>query len=271
MLATNSIAPRAFRLAVILALFVPAAARSEEGELQPTTEFGITITPDNLYDAIQETQDFWPPVRAYVAGPHFTVADPSVRREASAFIARVNDHLHDRLFGEDEATALDLMDYLAARLRVYELYRQLRSVLADDALLVTLKNQWEADIRELNVLAEDERIARYDEVIASMRDAMTARGIDGAKLQQATDGWKIMALAIHRMNTTGAGRQMLFFEQQVKSSDRAQAELIRSVVATSDWAQITKSKTTSLNRDDFIAAWEQRTEYEAKAADAVRR
>lgn len=246
---------------MLLALGSSAGLRAQE--LQPTTEFGLTITPEQLYDAIQETQDFWPPVRAHIAGEEFTVADLETRRQAAEFIADVNDHLHDRLFGDDEAVAMDLMTYLGARLRVFEFYRQLRAAVADDAAMVELKTRWERRLREINELPETERAAQYDDLVASIDTEMQSLEVPDERRAAALPLWQVQVQAIARMNTTGAGRQMLVFEQQVKHSDSALADLIRQVVSSSDWAQITKTKQTSLLRDDFLAAWQTLAEYEA--------
>ena len=247
---------------ILLAVCTSNSLRAQD--LEPTTEFGLTITPNHLYDAIQETQDFWPPVRAHLAGDQFTVADQETRRKAAQFIAKVNDHLHDRLFGDDEAMAMDLMDYLGARLRVFELYRQLRATVEDDAALVELKTRWERRLRELNELPEAGRAAQHDDLVAYIATEMETLGVELPRQTPALEIWKTQAQAIARMNTTGAGRQMLVFEQQVRNSDRELADLIRLVVSTADWAQITKTKTTSLLRDDFVQAWQQLSQFEAE-------
>src|SRR4051812_20433580 len=50
-------ATAAFAALVVLVASTSAFAQ----DIPTTTEFGITITSDNLTDAIQETQDFWGP------------------------------------------------------------------------------------------------------------------------------------------------------------------------------------------------------------------
>lgn len=259
----RNLVPRTLTLSLVIVLVALANSPSRAQDLEPTTEFGLTITPNHLYDAIQETQDFWPPVRAHLSGDSFVVADLETRQQAADFIGKVNDHLHDRLFGDDEATAIDLMDYLAARLRVFELYRQLRAAVSNDSAMTELKTRWERRLREINELPEAERAAQHDELIAYIGTEMESLGLPAERRTAALKVWQVQVQAIARMNTTGAGRQMLVFEQQVKHSEPALADLIRLVVATADWAQITKTKTTSLLREDFIEAWHELAQYEA--------
>lgn len=243
-------------LAVSLTLLVVCAAplRAEE-ELQPTTEWGITITPEQLYDAIQETSDFWPPVRAHLTSEGFSGGDEASRRYAADFIARVNSHFHDRLFGDDEQAALDLFDYLAARLRQFELYRQLRGQINDDALLVDLKAEWERDLRDAHGVPEAARAQRLVELVAEQKRDMTAAGLAPEVIDEAGGTWDRVAQATLRMHSTAAGQAMIRFEKEAKQARLDDAQLIRSVVAAHDWAQITKPAGAMLQRADFQRAW----------------
>ena len=67
---------------LLLAAMLVIASRSyaDEDELQPTTEFGITIVADQIYDAIQETQDFWSPVRHQIVNAPYIGADDATRK-----------------------------------------------------------------------------------------------------------------------------------------------------------------------------------------------
>lgn len=237
-------------------LLLAGRALASESEIQATTEFGITIAPDQVYDAIEESSDFWPPVGRHVAGADFQVADAARRREAADFIAEVNQALHDRLFGDDEAAAADLLVYLQARLRVIACYRQLREALADDAALVALKDHWEDQSRQLYLIPQPTRAVLALERPNLMRDEMQRIGLPAERIEAALPVWKRLSACEAKRNNTAAGRAMLDYERRVMSGDLDQAELIRRVVAAAEWSLIVKPAGRIATKRDFLRAWD---------------
>ena len=240
-------------LASAVLLFVGVCASKGEEAIQTTTEFGITITPEAIYDAIQETGDFWPAVRSYLTDEECSLDEPAVCRQAAAVIKRVNRYLYDRLFGGDDESAYDLIDYVAARLRANLVYRRMRDTLQDDAALVRTKAHWEQTHRLRRQLPGD-RAKDVEDVVTKMRDVMQSLGIDSDRVDEALLQWECLAQIENRRDSTGTGRQMLEFEKEIIEGDQNLAELMGSILAASDWAQITKSEKHLVKRRDFIEA-----------------
>jgi hypothetical protein len=246
---------RSWMTICVAAIWGSACAAHAQEDLAATTELGITITPDQMYDAIQETQDFWPPVRHYIASDQFPLGTEATRRQASDFFKGVNDGLHDRLFGEDEAAALDLFDYLAARLRYFELYRQLRAALDDDHRLVALKADWEGQLREIGDLDPQARNTRIHESVDQMVAQVRSQPVELAQVAAVGEAWHNIAAAYIRMNETAAGQMMIGFENDAKAYPEELGLVIRAVVQAQDWAQVVKPAGKLLRRADFEAAW----------------
>lgn len=248
--------PRHVCLLLVALLAVAARSYAEEDELQPTTEFGITIVADQIYDAIQETQDFWAPVRHQIVNAAYIGADDATRKQTAAFFKRVNDQLHDRMFGGDEEQALDLIDYLSTRLRVFHCYRRLRATVADDTVFVALKHSWDRGLRDANTLDAAARAAAIEQLVAQLDAQMRAASLATEKVEQAVALWQTVGSATGRLNATEAGAMMLGFERDAKASEERVAELIRTVADTADWALIAKDEKTLLKGSDFARAWQ---------------
>jgi hypothetical protein len=248
---------RSFLAAVAVLLGLSSGVYAQDDELQPTTEFGITIVADQIYDAIQETQDFWSPVRQQIVTAPYIGGDDATRQQAAAFFKRVNDQLHDRMFGGDEDQALDLIDYLSTRLRVFQLYRQLRTIVADDGAFVTLKQSWDKGLREANSLDAAARPAAIDALVEQLGREMQSVSLSASQVEQAIPQWRTVGQATRRLNVTGAGAMMLGFERDAKAADSRVAELIRAVADTADWALITKPEKKLLKGSDFARAWQE--------------
>ena len=240
---------------ILTALTVPAW--SQDDELKPTTEFGITIQPDQIYDAIQETQDFWSPVRHQIVNAPYIGGDATTRQQTAEFFKHVNNQLHDRMFGGDEAQALDLIDYLSTRLRVFSCYRDLRAIVADDVTFVDLKASWDKGLREANTLGPDARATAIAALVKQLETEMRSAQLEPAQIEKALPVWKTVGDASARLNATGAGQMMLGFERDAKSKDVRVGELIRSVANTADWALISKSEQKLLKGSDFARAWQE--------------
>lgn len=239
----------------ILAFGSAGPLAADEEILATTTEFGITITPTQIYDAIQQSQDFWTPVRHHIASERFAEGEPAVRRQAADFIAKVNNRLADRLFSDDEAAAVDLIDYITTRLRLIAVYRQLRSTIGNDELVLSVKCHWDQELRDLCALAPDRQAARILDSNVEMNRLFAQAGLSEDKVARCVELWQTAAQVTLRLNQTAAGQMMVEFQREVEALDPPLATLIYDVVVTADWAEITRPDGTMLNRAHFERAW----------------
>ena len=249
-------------------VLVATTVAPAQDDRQPTTEWGITITPDQLDDAIQETQDFWGPVKKHIASGDFAAATPETRQQAVAFLKRVHDELYQRLFERDEATAQDLLDYVGLRLRKFVLYRQLRETMGDDAAFVGLWERWERAQRDIHSLPEADRAPRVKATLALLPDDMSAAGMSAEKIDQAMKIWEFQAQCMSRMAKNEAGKTMLAFDRETKKAEPQLGELVRAISAASDWTLITKNGKKSVTKADFIKAWEELAQLKSRGRTA---
>lgn len=250
----------------LLAIAFTSALLQSAGaqQVNDTTLFGVTITQDQIAQAIEETQEFWPGVKKHIVSDQFPVADLATRQKTVDFLKTVHDDLHDRLFEADEATATDLVDYLTLRLCKFELYRKLRPVIGDDAVFVRLIDRWERAHRDVNALPAAERAARHAAVLAMMPDEMAASGLTAEQSAKAMELWRLQSECMARMTATDVGQKMLEFEREAKKADRALSELIRNVAFAADWALIVKDDAGAYGCPQFIAAWDDVASLKAK-------
>ncbi|MEK6233905.1 MAG: hypothetical protein N2C14_04260, partial [Planctomycetales bacterium] len=68
-----------------------------QAELKTTSEFGVTVTAEDLIGNMYELQQFWPAVRAYLVSKDFKAADLPTRRRAASLLAQVDSSLTKRL------------------------------------------------------------------------------------------------------------------------------------------------------------------------------
>lgn len=260
------------RISILLAcvtVFGLATVATAQDQIKTTTEFGVTITPENITDAIQEQQDFWGPVRHHIGTSAFD-GDATIKTQAVEFLKVVHGELQSRLFERDEATAEDLLNYLTTRLRKFAVYRQLRSTIKNDTALAALVERWEKAHRDINGLAAEERPARVKAILILMPDEMAAFGLEKDSIQQSMQLWDLHAQCIAKMAQTSAGKMMIEYEHQAKQLDRQVGDLVRLIATAADWALITKSGAESITRADFEKAWKELTDLRAKALTAAK-
>lgn len=225
-------------------------------DLPTTNDLGIEVTPDALLDTIQETTDFWGPVRKHIEGEQFNMASSAERAAAVAFLTKVHDGLHERLFMGDEASAGDLLVYLGHRIRRYELYRQLRPIVADDARLAVLIEHWERVHRDINQVAAGQRAAHVEVVLAKWSGEMEALGLSAEVITRAMPLWQKHAECMDLLRATEAGQMMIAFEGQARHLDPAVAELLRNISLAADWVIVVRGEGEPMGTEQFIAAWD---------------
>jgi hypothetical protein len=257
---------------VVLCVFFTVASAWGQG-LETTDDLGVRIAQDDIIQAIQEQSEFWPPVRQHVASKKFHhVADAATRTEAVAFLKGVHDELHDRLMGENEERAMDLIAYLGHRLRVFAIYRQVRDVVDNEAAMVALVDHWDVSQRQVLTLPTDKRLARSEEIVAEMRGQMTDLGLSAEAIGRAMPIWHKQGECLTLLLATDAGQQMIQFDGEIRQKRPAVMRLIRRVAASAEWAAIAQTDTSDLiGRAEFVKAWETLERHEvARTASAPR-
>jgi len=240
-------------------------------DLPTTHDHGITISPDHLTGAIQDSQDFWGPVRKYLVSAECSIHDQAKREEAVVFLKRIHDGLHERLFNGTETEAADLVDYLSQRLRMFEVYRKLRTTVADDAILVGLIRDWEAELRSIHKLPLDQQPAKVQLLVAEMTTKMQAAKLDDAKVVEAAKLWTIQAAVVEKMTSTSAGKMMVHFE--TTEGDKLTVEvgaLLLTISSAADWVLITRDATASIGRDSFVKAYAEMQHLRVKYETALK-
>lgn len=242
--------------ALLTALLIGSAslAVANDDIFKETTEFGVTVTTTDLIDAIQETQDFWYPVRMYVGSDKFAEADAATRQQAAELIRQVNNRLADQLFSQDDAASLDLIDYLGTRLRLFTTYRELRTTVADDHATISIKDHWERELRAAHALGRDRRTTALQAARVRVTAHVKTVGVAEDRHPVCLNLWDRAGQLWSRLNDSQAGKIMLEYERQVEQCEPPLAQLVRDVVCAADWAQITKQDRL-VKRADFERAW----------------
>ena len=225
-----------------------AVAAPSSDPIQGSTEFGIKIEPSQIFDAFEESIDFWPSVRKYVVSENFDVADQENRKSAAAFVKRVQDELHGRLFGADEAAAKDVVDYVTWGLRRDQCYRELRAALSPSAI-VRLRGEFEGMSKAARLSGQPLDV---NYTVAQLDSSMRPLNLESEKHARTLEMWRRLSECTVKLNATDAA--MVIHRADNEAGTGPSGELIRKIAAAADWALILKTgkKTT---RQDFIAAW----------------
>jgi hypothetical protein len=250
---------------LVLALAAPAAA-----QIGTTRELDITVTDEDLTVAIEETHEFWGPVRRYLDGSEFQVADAATRTKAIAFTKRVHDSLHNRLFESDDETAQDLLVFLGMRLRKFTLYRRLREAVGDDAALAELVRDFERTNRDIHHQAEDQRQSLVDRALAAWPARLAAAGLSSDVVARSMPLWQQQATCFSITCRTQAGQMMLAFDRENQQAPAEVRDLVAAIADTADWVLITRQADAKIGRDDFVRAWEELAAFRTRSRTAAR-
>ncbi|MGC3966173.1 MAG: hypothetical protein QM775_02010 [Pirellulales bacterium] len=260
---------RFLSLASAFALLVTLSGAAQAQDLPTTHDHGITIGPDQLIAGIQESTDFWGPVRVYLQSAECTYGAPADREAAVVFLKRVHDGLHKRLFESTEADAMDLVDYLAHRLRMFEVYRSIRTTVADDALTAGLIQEWEAEFRKIHTVPAADRAPQIKELLARIEGRMKGTALETEKLAAAQKLWVAQADVVEKMAATGAGTMMIDFEKAgTVELTIPVGQILLDISGAADWVLITREPAAAIGRDQFVKAYGELAELRVKYASA---
>ena len=224
-------------------------------ELKTSTEFGETVTADELIGNIFELQNFWPGVRKFMVSKSFQTADLEIRRQAADLLAKVDASLTKRLNHDSEAE--DLLNFLAARVRKYRLMRKIRKAVGDDAGFWVMFDHWERSRRLINHAPSEKQAEMADVLLADVQRKMKAGGMSSADVERAMDFWRRLGRNRDRMSGTAAGQLIIGFENQARKGDARTKRLLQAVVRAADWALVTKAENQTVTVNAFRKAWAQ--------------
>lgn len=251
----------------VLAVVLCSGSLSAQ-DLPTTNDVGITITADDLTTAIQESTDFWGPVRKHLMGPDCVIGVTEHRHAATQYLKKIQDSLHQRLFEMTEVEALDLITYLGHRLRMFEVYRQLRVAINDDALLFKLVADWEEQLRAIHTHPAEARGPKIDELLARMTAAMKKASLDEAKIAAADKLWKLQSQVSELMAATGAGKMMIAFEIEADALPEETGDTLLAISQAADWVLIIREPKASVGRVEFLAAFTALDDFRGRDATA---
>ncbi|MBX9789476.1 MAG: hypothetical protein K2Y37_11220 [Pirellulales bacterium] len=228
---------------------VPSTARAADAVLT-TTELGVTVTSKELFDALHESNNFWPVVQRHVLSDDFPTGDAASRREAAAIISKVRSHLHEQLFGRDDAAAEDLLNYVGWSLRRARFYRELREVIGDPTATVQLRDTWQ-DAYRLHIAPDKPH--RVEPMLDAVGPQLDALRLPAEKHARAVELFGLIGACAARMEATEAGQLIRQIDRDL--GDTPTGELVRSIVAAADWASIIKPLDEVPRKKHFLAAW----------------
>lgn len=237
----------------VLSFFIGVAGADspDSDPIQVTTELGITVEPSQIFDAFEESMDFWPALRKYVTSDNFTVAERDQRLAAAAYVKNVQDKIHAQLFGADETGAKDVVDYVTWGLRRAEIYRQLRRLIEDPRVAVKLRGQFEMFAREARRGNTPLDIA---EAVARMDRSMQPLGLEPERQAEARELWRKLAECTVKINAT---QTAAIIQRADDAADTLpEGELVRKIASAADWAVVVKAGDKT-GRQDFINAWQE--------------
>jgi hypothetical protein len=238
-------------LAVGIAAGAGGAAAGANEALEATTELGVTVTTDDILDSLEEASCFWPAVRRYVLSPQFSAADEAARIEAEAYIRQVQDRLHERLMGEDEAAGLDLLTYVRWNIRRQHFFRELRAVVKNEDQVLRLRSAW---YRNFNRAADDGATIDLAALVAQIEPVVKLAALAPEDHAKVMSLWSNVGACMIRMEETQTGK--LIREAELALSGLPHEQLVRRIVSAADWAGIIKTRQGPAACEDFIAAWD---------------
>ncbi|MGD9648862.1 MAG: hypothetical protein AB7U73_24330, partial [Pirellulales bacterium] len=182
----------------------------------------------------------------------FPAGDETSRQEAVVIISKVRSHLHELLFGRDDAAAEDLLNYVGWSVRRARFYRELRDVVGDPAAMVRLRDTWQLAYR---VHIGPDKPYCVDPLQAAVRPQLEALELSPEKEARAFELFGLIGACAAKMEATEAGQLIRQIDRDL--GDTPTGELVRAIVAAVDWASIIKPADGAVRKQHFLAAWEE--------------
>lgn len=229
----------------------PAQALDFE-PIQDSTELGVTVTPNQIFDSFEESLTFWPAVRRCVLSGELNGADQAICVEADAYIGQVQDQLHDRLMGADQDKALDVINYVTWNLRRTHFFRQLRNTVANDEATCRLRR---AFYRQVGRQMQGGRTVDSDLLVTALEPELKALALGLDTEVRARELLRSIGACQIAIERTETGQLLRQAEEALDGQPCA--NVVRRIVSAVDWAGVIKDHGSLARREHFVVAWEQ--------------
>ena len=234
-----------------LALLLGAAPRAHSAEPAvdwTTTELDVTVTHEQILDAIDRCADFWPQVCRHIEKDGDALADDPARAAAVAVIRQTQFDLHKQFFSSDEL-AQDAINYTSWGLRRASLFRRVGELLNDREALLRLRATWQNAVTDVRIRPDDlaaEVARRTSETASDLR-------LDTAKTQQVVEAGRDIAQCMMAMEATETAKLL---RQAERLTNNPQArDLLRDIIDAADWAMLIDVGEGRFGVAQFRAAW----------------
>lgn len=237
--------------ALVLALALPNAVNAQ---VDTTTRFGVTVTPEDIWTAADESRLFWAYVRQALDSEDIAVNNEQLRGQALAALKATDRLMTEQALNDDSLP--DVIEFLATRVRRYQLYRQLREAIADDKAFCRLVDEWETGRWQISLLPESERPAASKKHLEDFRPQVLAAGVAPAKQAEVLQLWSNMNECQDHMLTLETCRRLIELQSKVAATDPALRNMLRRIALAADWALITRVPRSPCPRcEEFVHAW----------------
>ncbi len=238
-------------IALIIGAVLAADRCFANDAFQTTTELGVTVTANDILDAMEESSSFWPAVRRYIVSSDFKAADQVSRIAADRCIGQVQDQLYNRLMGGDDAAAMDVIHYITWSIRRNHFLRELRDTVGDAEAVGRLRSIW---CENFSSALGRGTIADLQPLAAQMEPRLKLLGLPNERQTQVLSLWRSLGTCMLQLEETQTGK--LLRETDRTLAGRPEADLVRRIVTAADWACAMKTHSGPAVRADFISAWD---------------
>ena len=101
------------------------------------------MTKEDILDEFDWFLDFWPPICRHIESQETDWGSDQTRTLAIETIRATQDRLHERLFGQDEDAATDVISYTVWELRRQAIWREIATMVPKHADLLTIWRDWQ--------------------------------------------------------------------------------------------------------------------------------
>lgn len=255
---------RWFCLVSLAYLLVLGFTSAGYAEWKQTTEFGVTVTPEELWTEMDVSRRFWSRVRHCVSSEKFSAANPALRQQAAQALEAISDELADRAFKDE--TIRDLLHYICSRYRTYELLRQLRGCIDDDRVFFRLHAAWEDHRYECLQLSTEEKQQSTEQLFTHFAQRLKAAELSPEQQEQAMELWKRLNACVEHMYSLEAGKALIRQKQRCWNNSPELQSLMCQIVRAANWAMITHpTRKNPPSTEDFLRAWKNCAALESQA------
>lgn len=240
-------------LAAVLGL-VALAARNSEAQIETTTQFGVTVSPEDIWTAADESRLFWAHIRKTVGSDEFLVGHDELRGQALAALRATDRLLVERALNDNHLP--DVIEFLSTRIRRYTIYRQLRRTLNNDPVCCRMIDTWEAGRWHISSLPPEERAEASKKQLEEFRQTMLTKEVPANRQSEVMELWQRQADCQDHMLSLETCQGLIDLQSRLAAHDPALRNVLRRVSLAADWALITRPARSPCPRcEEFLNAW----------------